>query len=162
MDHVSCYPSVSVAAQSRSGWRLAILFVVLFAGIYGLLSLFLTAYHRAMLAKDADHLFMHVLAAGDLEVLHRHADVRFQAAYPVEILREFARKSPQLFQREQIQAQEIQWQTHGGDLYVVLRAKVAGAEVRYVSAPSEQRSWRLVGIDPGLDVAIPRGLKPVK
>jgi len=162
MDHVSSNPGVLVSAKSRNGWRLAILFVALVVGIFGLLSLLLASYNQAMLAKDADHLFTHVLASGDLDALHRQADVRFQAAYPVEILREFARKSPQLFQRDKIQAQEIKWLTQGGELYVVLRAKVAGADVRYVSAPSEQKSWRLVGIEPGLDAVIPRRLDPIK
>lgn len=143
-----------ILGLSTRGWLIV---AGVFLALIGLL-VSLQQYNRAMLARDADHLFTRVLASGDLPALHRGADPRFQAAYSIEVLQFLAEQNPGLFQRGSIEVLDTTWLGHDADLYVALKARVGGALVRYVCRPTHQGGWRLVGIEPGLEAVIPREL----
>ncbi|MCI0381207.1 MAG: hypothetical protein L0215_26785 [Gemmataceae bacterium] len=123
-------------------------FLALFAG--------LAWYNRIMLDKDVDFLFQHVLAQGDAEVAYRHADVHFRALYPYRDFTDFVESNPSFFERDKVNGKTVEWLRDSGGMVVVLTALVDAAEVKYFCRPMERGEWRLVGIAPGLERAVPK------
>jgi hypothetical protein len=121
-------------------------------------------YNRAMLAKDVDHLYEHVLARGNAEAAYQSADVDFRALYPREVFLDFARRHPNLFARDKLTGVEVQWRTYKNQLFVVITTRVdegeETVEVQFYCRQGSRANSRLIGISPGLLAAVPRNLEP--
>lgn len=121
-------------------------------------------YKGYMLERNVDFLFDEVLASGNVEGAYQNGDPVFQAIYAREVFVKFAEHNPDLFRRPNVSALEVVWQKQRNDLYVVLRTQVqsgaGGSAVEYYCRPADRNRWRLVGIVPGLDAAIPKNLAP--
>jgi hypothetical protein len=120
-------------------------------------------YKAFMLGRNMDRLCRDVLADGDVDMAYKRAHAQLQAPYPREAFLEYARRSPGVFQREKLTGLEVRWLTGASGLYVVLTARVAEdggeAEVSYYCLATGNQTFRLVGIAPGLDAAVPPNLK---
>jgi hypothetical protein len=127
--------------------------------------LFLSAswYKRFMLNKNLDQLYEQLLAENDPATAYRRAHPQLQGLYPQAAFEDFARRNRRFFMREKLTVTDVQWQSGSGGLYVVLTARVAvdgGTEdVSYYGLAADSRTFRLVGISPGLDAALPPDLK---
>lgn len=122
----------------------------------------LLGYNRFMMARNVEFLFQQVLGEGDLDAAYRNGDPSFQMVYSREAFRQVVCERPELLQRDRVVGREVVWRKGKNELYVVVKAEVDGAggnsPVDYYCRPAGVNQWRLVGIDPGLDAAIPKAL----
>jgi hypothetical protein len=145
-------------------WRVLACFGFSSAIFAGLLFFSASWYKRFMFNKNLDQLFQQMLANGDPEAAYKRAHPQFQGLYPLAAYEEFVRHNPSVFIRDKLTVTDVQWLNGSGGLYVVLTAHVAGdrgaKEVSYYGLAADSRTFRLVGISPGLDAALPLDLKP--
>jgi hypothetical protein len=123
-------------------------------------------YNSFMMGQHLDRLGHDVLADGDAETAYRRAHPQLQALYPREAFLEFARQRPSVFRRDKLTGVEVRWLTGAGGLYAVLTARVqedeGEAEVVYYCVQTGTQTFRLIGIAPGLDAAVPPRLEPFR
>jgi hypothetical protein len=120
-------------------------------------------YRQGMMDTHVDHLCGAVLAGGDLNAAYNAADPRFQALCPREAFLDFAKRRPALFDRGKLTGVDLTWEDAGGETVAVLRARAddGGREedVTYYCSRGTF-GFRLLGVEPGLTAAVPRGLRP--
>jgi hypothetical protein len=120
-------------------------------------------YKSFMLERNVDFLFTRVLGNGNIDKAFQNGDPVLQASYSREAFRAFAEENPHLFRRANVTAKEVVWRKRGNELFVILKAQVESEgrtfDVDYYCRPTEQQQWRLLGIVPGLNAAIPRNVE---